>query len=132
MSQWTHVVGCIRIDGLPKIDPQTYTIENIKQILGPICLFGDWNENSTLPIGSEGSLQYEIIEYYSGLPWVVIPIWGDLRDFGPGDTPGIIEWWKNILKQFETKKFIVRDAVFKLEPEGFPETLLTEKQMEED
>jgi len=121
MSQWTHVVGCIRVDGLPKIIEE-HKIENIEKILGPMCLFDKWNDESTLPRGSEGSLQYQIIEYYHGMPWVVIPIWGDLRDF---DNPKIIQsWWNKTISKLDSTATI-RDAVIYLEVEGEKSLILT-------
>lgn len=86
MSTWTHVVGTIRVDGIPG---------------------GEENLDSTLPAGSEGSLRYSINEYGGGLPWVIITIWGDLRDYDINDAEEIKVWWKELLPKFD----IVRDAV---------------------
>ena len=124
MAQWTHIIGCIRIDGLPGV-VESHTVENVKKIFGPMCLFDDWNEKSTLPLGSEGGLQYQVIEYYHGIPWVVIPIWGDLRNFGPEDILIITDWCEQILAKLEKESFIIRDAILQSEPEGFPQTILT-------
>jgi hypothetical protein len=111
MSTWTHVVGCLRIDGLPKIDPK-FSVNHIQRTLGPMCLFDDyWHDESTLPCGSEGSLQYKIIEYYTGLPWIAIAIWGDLRDY-ESEQP-IEDWWNALLKKFD----FVRDGCLRIEVE---------------
>jgi hypothetical protein len=111
MSMWTHVCGIIRVDGLVGIDPSA-TVENIKAKLGPICLFDDWHDDTKLPNGSEGSLQYEVIEYAGGLPWLAIPIWGDLRDFA--DLEFIAKWWEDTLKELG----FIRDAVLYAETEA--------------
>lgn len=122
MSTWTHVVGCIRIDGTPSLGD---SIEEVKKIIGPICLYDNWKEESTLPRGSEGSLQYGIIEYEKGLPWIAIPIWGDLRNFW--DENFIKEWWKNLLTKFDENSYWIRDAVLKIQVEEKPCILLTEE-----
>ena len=111
MSVWTHVVGCMRIDGVPKIGLGPRRME-IETVFGPMCLFDNWNDDSTLPRGNEGGLQYQIIEYDKGLPWIAVPIWGDLRDFD--DVEGIEHWWEETLAKFPT----VRDAVLQVAVEG--------------
>jgi len=82
MSIWTHVVGCIRIDGIPGLPTKgPNSPEGVERILGPMSLYGSWNDCCLLPIGSEGSLQYRVVVYDKGLPWIAVPIWGDLRDY---------------------------------------------------
>jgi hypothetical protein len=117
MSAWTHVVGCFRVDGFP-----TYgdTPSKIKDILGPIDTFETHFEDCKLPTGSEGSLEYHIHEYGTGLPWVVISIWGDLRDYS--DFNQISMWWSNILSHFD----LLRDAVLRVEIEGEDSITLTQ------
>ena len=100
MSHWTTVTGIIRLDGVPEIFEKD-TIENILEIFGPIYK-GDGTDKVNykdikLPKGSEGSLQYQLIEYGEGFPWLVIPIWGDLRDFT--DINIIITWWENLINE---------------------------------
>lgn len=108
MSAWTKVTGVIRVDGLPGIDAKD-TIENLKNWLGPIADLNEFNwENCKMPCGSEGSLQYKIIEYGKGMPWTIIPIWGDLRDYESINE--IISWWKTLLKT----SFDIRDAVLSI------------------
>lgn len=118
MSIWTHVVGCIRIDGLPGL---AMDVKSIEKIIGPMSLYDDLNNNSTLPTGSEGSLQYRIIEYDTGLPWVAVPIWGDLRDFD--NAQEIKEWWENVLSKFQ----IVRDAILLIQVENRTKLILEYK-----
>jgi hypothetical protein len=119
MSVWAHVVGCIRIDGIKQLGADTRKIESA---LGPMCTFDEWNDASTLPKGSEGGLQYRIIEYDTGMPWVAIPIWGDLRDF---DNANEIEtWWLKTLPALGT----VRDAVLQIVVDGVT-TVLTDAML---
>ena len=119
MSQWTHVVGCIRLDGLPQFGVET--VETVRQKLSVPSLWEKWNDNTTLPCGSEGSLDYRIIEYDTGMPWVVIPIWGDLRDYNDG--AAITKWWEETLKKFE----LVRDGCLTFRVEGQEPITLTYK-----
>lgn len=122
MSTWTHVVGCIRIDGIPHGFEDCDKVEDIEKIFGPMCLYDAWNEESTLPRGSEGSLQYRIIEYYTGLPWLAVPIWGDLRDYDSVEE--IKEWFNGILSKLD---FRVRDAVLHVQVECEEPVILTYK-----
>lgn len=102
MSTWTHVVGAFRADGIPPMMPNRK--RDIENILGLICT---WEEErpTTMPCGSEGSLQYKIHEYGTGLPWMVITVWGDLRDYS--DVEAIIKWWNDVLLTIGG----IRDAV---------------------
>jgi len=119
MSLWTHVIGSIRIDGLPKINEEVYNVGVVEAVLGPMSTFDEPNEECTLPMGSEGSLAYRVIEYDTGLPWIVIPIWGDLRDFGKKeDINRIVEWWHKLLDTFVKKQFMIRDVVLRIEDEN--------------
>ena len=122
MSIWTHVVGCIRVDGLPGI---TSKLSDVKEAIGPMSTFENWNDESTIPSGSEGGLQYQIIEYQGGLPWLAIPIWGDLRDF---DSPEeIATWWNELLPKLR----MVRDAVLHIRVEGREPIILAYKEKAE-
>ena len=114
MSTWAHVVGCIRIDGIKELGA---SLEKLEKTLGPMCTWENWNDNSTLPRGSEGGLQYRVIEYNNGMPWVAVPVWGDLRDYETPD--GIVAWWKNILP----KLGIVRDAILQITINGISTTV---------
>lgn len=93
MSQWTHVVGALRIDGLPFGENEV----SMEEYMGVPAV---WNDNTdwdkcTLPCGSEGSLRYQWIpskgEPYSVNKGILI-IWGDLRDYE--DVDAIYEWIK--------------------------------------
>lgn len=119
MSVWTHVVGCIRVDGVPSIHPDQ-DMHTVKKILGPVST---WKHpaDTHLPEGSEGSLQYEIIEYDEGLPWLAIPVWGDLRDFD--DAERIRRWFDLTIDEIN-KTFMVRDACLRIEVEGMEPVVL--------
>ena len=127
MSIWTHVVGCIRVDGVKSMGSHT---DHVERILGPQCTYDKWNDESTLPKGSEGGLQYRVIEYDDGLPWVAVPVWGDLRDYD--DLDEIAAWFKKTLADIQTMGrssfMLIRDAVLYVECEdGRSITLKHEK-----
>ncbi len=124
MSIWTHVVGSIRMDGIPGILPESCK-ERLLKVLGPMDTFNEPNDASTLPRGSEGSLRYEIIEYGTGLPWVIIPIWGDLRSYE--DLPAIEKWFDDLLEKLGG---MVRDAVLFVRCGNGTQAVFTSKKKE--
>jgi hypothetical protein len=120
MSIWTHVTGNIRISGNRKL---------INSLLGEIIVYDketydkdEWArlfEESIIPKGSEGSIQYFIFnningkineipndKYYDN---VNIALWGDLRNFD--ETDEIEQWFNNIIYH---KDIMTRDAVIKI------------------
>ena len=106
MSQWTHVAGCIRVDGLPGFgfDPDL-------SCLGRVVKYDDrdaWETGSDgLPMGSEGSLYYQIIEGEPGsFAAYAVAVWGDLRDYDSVDE--IESWFKKVVID---SKLSIRDAV---------------------
>ncbi len=108
MSVWTHITGNIRIDGIPGLSPVS-TVEALKAVLGNICAWEDdpsvWKA-CNVPKGSEGSLQYEVIEYGGGMRWVTVAVWGDLRDYD--DINEVKKWFERIVCK---EKLIIRQAV---------------------
>ena len=127
MSQWTHAVGCIRVDGSPQAFGSR--IEAVREVLGKVVTFDDLCKQegpedailTTLPMGSEGSMRYHIIEYDKGLCWLSIPVWGDLRNFDDADA--IIKWFKGVCEKLCTPNranglIVVRDAVIRVVTEG--------------
>ena len=107
MSNWTHVAGIIRVDGLARKD--------FDEIIGKECLWGSpsevWedaevNPDKYLPMGSEGSLHKSIWENPNEycLASYTVSIFGDLRDHY--STSDIIEWFKE-----KCKLLWVRNAV---------------------
>lgn len=77
MSFWTHVNGAIRFDyvGDRKLIK--------KKDLGIISTFENWKEETDMPCGSEGSLEYRIIETNPphNMARQTVVFWGDLRGF---------------------------------------------------
>ena len=114
MSQWTHVAGSIRFDalrgfGLPGQNPADW--------IGPTNLWEEDNEDSTIPAGSEGSLNYTVAENpeQSSLAAYSVDIFGDLRDFGREDVGEIEQWLAKI-----TEGKMVRQGVIQVEVESGP------------
>lgn len=110
MSIWTHVNGNIRIDSL-RFDNNE--ISTIKNILGKIIHFDDNDYKTNLPCGSEGSLEYNIVENpnESDISAFSVSIFGDLRDYD--DVDYIEKWFNNILNEF-----LIRNAVLEINVEG--------------
>src|SRR5687768_7593286 len=113
MSVWTHVAGIVRLDGIKVLRP--YTKKKVEEVFGKMVLYDDEEDTdqATVPYGSEGSLQYLVHEYGEGLPWCVVSIWGDLRDY---DRPGeVVGWLDRVLSH---KMMMVRSAVLEIYVEG--------------
>lgn len=115
MSVWTHVVGAIRIDGLPRLFPAIFNKEVIEDVVkGNTCYEGRKLAvyDNPIPSGSEGPLQYRIHEYETGLPWVIVTIWGDLRDFD--DAESVKCWFEGLCLACG----MVRDGILQIEVGG--------------
>ena len=125
MSQWTHVAGIIRIDSLVDLlgGPDT-TERMLRDRLGYTWDYDDLGnrareihiDNSHVPCGSEGSVQYKIVktrpETGSGehsLSWGHIAIYGDLRDFD--DPNEIYNWLGNALVDVNKDGISIRDII---------------------
>lgn len=139
MSQWTHIAGVVRIDGLPVVvglNQEQERAEIIKMI-GNTCDFEDGDDKwdaCNVPCGSEGSIQYSYA--FSGrdegighsITRSAIPIYGDLRDYS--DAEAIIKWFKQVIAKFQPDHpenkglFSIRDAVLSIEVEGRKEKTL--------
>lgn len=106
MSYWTQVNGSIRFDSLP------FTDGGFDTDFGNTCTFDSSDEewsNCTVPLGSEGSLQYKFVPYENddhSITCGSLAIWGDLRGFEEEEHPKIIEWLNDI-----SKNRIVRSGV---------------------
>jgi hypothetical protein len=95
VSQWTHVSGCIRFDGLPQMG----IVADLKKIMGEPSGPYDaepYFDGRNIPGGSEGTIQYAATKAGDGLVWMTVAVWGDLRDFGLKDTPEIDAWFDRI------------------------------------
>lgn len=115
MSTWTHVVGAIRFDGIPKSTVRSFQIHAIDRTMKGEIEVTDRGHivplasQRKIPCGSEGPLQYHIHQYATGLPWVVVPIWGDLRDYDNANE--IKEWFSATCKSYP----LVRDGVLHIQ-----------------
>jgi hypothetical protein len=122
MSIWTHVAALIRIDGLPDIMPEKYNEDNLRKLLGKQVLFDDLYEgraeidDDTLPNGSEGSLHLDIHKYNTGMPWVAVSIYGDLRAYDSVDE--LAKWFEDKISLLESNDFSVRDYAITIECEN--------------
>jgi hypothetical protein len=129
MSQWTHVNGCIRIDGIPSIEDNV-DIESIREKLGITCRYNSpdkrWKE-CNVPCGSEGSIQYKIISAGHGLVLWTVAVWGDLRDFGSKDVKKIRNWFKKIT---EESGLSIRSAILEIRIEYGKTIVLRYKEKE--
>jgi hypothetical protein len=115
MSLWTHVSGAIRFDGVVIRGNNEIMLKGLRKTLGNTCNFDspkeDWDK-CNVPCGSEGSLQYEIYEYHTGLPWAIVPIWGDLRDFGSEEqVRQIKDWFYRVCKDWG----LVRQGILQIQ-----------------
>ncbi len=115
MSNWTHVAGIIRVDGIADLD--------FDEEIGKECLWespkevwddAEKNPDKYLPMGSEGSLQKSIWINPNGncLARYTISIFGDLRDHH--STSEIIEWFKG-----KCEPLWVRNAVITVSNEWY-------------
>jgi hypothetical protein len=93
MSQWTHVSGVIRVDGIPAMG----IVPNLESLLGSPSSDDYERPASNIPSGSEGSIQYRVLTVGKGLVFQTVAIWGDLRDFGESDSSEIDAWFEKIV-----------------------------------
>lgn len=113
MSQWTHVNASIRVDGIPSIQGELITPEE----LGQMCLWKDENtshwDNSIIPCGSEGSLNYQILKTgtENSLACRVVVFTGDLRSYS--DAEEILAYFEKI-----TKGKMIRSGILEIDIEG--------------
>ena len=114
MSNWTHVVGVIRIDDI-RIGNTT---PDFDKIIGKECLYesadevwedADKHPHDYLPMGSEGSLEKAvwINPDRSCMAAYTVSIFGDLRNHD--DPDAIIRWFKDKIKEIY-KHYAIRQA----------------------
>ena len=150
MSQWTHVAGIIRLDNIGVCvirNPERHELEKVvnecivEKLGKPHTYYSPIvDEECILPAGSEGSIEYQITpaSHEGGLSWGSVSFYGDLRDFGIGDYPGLKIWFKETCLKFSPGKppveqiaksiisntFNVRNAVLLVEIEFGKEFVL--------
>lgn len=130
MSQWTHVAGIIRVDGVGNLIGLTHEDEKgrLEELLGHTANYDspreDWDK-CNVPCGSEGSIQYKV--EMTGKPDDVVrghvSICGDLRDYE--NVKEIENWFRGVLEKIHDVKgasaqrypFIIRDAVMSIDVE---------------
>jgi len=111
MSQWTHVAGIVRFDGL-------FNMGMPEPDLGFTCRFDskevDWDK-CNVPCGSEGSLDCKMWKNPDNgdLAARTAYIFGDLRDYDNADE--IIEYFNRIVEGQ-----IIRDACYVINVEYQP------------
>jgi len=126
MSIWTHVAGCIRIDGF--IDQSGSedgeVTEKINSSMGKIINFADKDYTTTIPCGSEGSLKYKWLRNdHSGATNIgQILIWGDLRDYSNVDE--IEKWLTEIVTNLDKNHFYLRDGIVSVDVESDEEKFI--------
>jgi hypothetical protein len=136
MSTWTKVVGAIRFDGIAAANSGTFA--RLSKHLGKTCSYKSSNaewDACTVPCGSEGSIQYQIVECienqndsdssYIGKYDVLIT--GNLRDFGIDEVSEIVDWWDKITTDVPAE-FSIRDAVLKVSPADGDSFQLVDKE----
>lgn len=116
MSKWTHVSGVIRIDDFSFISHRKRnTSKTVEKIIGPMCLFEKWNKHSKLPTGSEGSVEYKVVQNKdeSSLARFTVVFYGDLRNYD--DLEEIKKWFIKLREEIEASdnEMIYRDAILK-------------------
>ncbi len=121
MSQWTHIAGIIRVDSIHHILQHVargQIQKELAQVLGKPVDYDSLNDGeSTLPMGSEGSLQYTVTEVDSdyGPCWGHVALWGDLRDYE--DEKAIHEWLYDILEELKKRNYIIRQCIVHIDVE---------------
>jgi len=117
MSIWTHVNASIRVDSLdePLLD---------EKILGEISTW-DNPKPTILPKGSEGSLQYKVIQTneINHTAFQLVVFWGDLRDFSIINSDFIIDYFNNLLNELQEKGYWIRQGFVEIWPEDYEDCL---------
>jgi hypothetical protein len=107
MSQWTHVNASIRYDGIPALGIPIIT----EKELGEISTWENDVEDTILPCGSEGSLEYKLIKTgtENALACRAVIFYGDLRDYS--DVDEILAYFESITSGKMIRSGILEIAV---------------------
>lgn len=119
MSVWTHIAGVIRVDCIRCISKPDFNKIFVR------CLWDENNKDCNMPMGSEGSLDFRVIENpdKDSLAAYTVVVFGDLRDFGVANIPEIEDWWNKVLEQCG----MIRQAILQIQPEDGEEKILKQK-----
>jgi len=106
MSQWSHINGSIRVDGLGGLIP--------KPLFGDLFKTVDYDDpeekwdECNVPCGSEGSVQINIWQNPnpSCMAQYTINVFGDLRNYS--DVQEVANWFEKIVKK---SGLLIRSAV---------------------
>ena len=126
MSIWTHVAGCIRVDGF--IDQSgsedAGVKEKINSSMGKIINFADEDYTTIVPCGSEGSLKYKWLrnDHTSAINIGQLLIWGDLRDYSNVDE--IEKWLTEIVTNLDKNHLYLRDGIVSVDVESDEEKFI--------
>ena len=123
MSQWTHIAGAIRLDCF---FPGPQTADEIRRAFGKTFAWEDSQDKwdaCTVPYGSEGSVQYDVVqtggedENSVNIAWGLVYIHADLRDFSNANA--IYDWIMGALHKLADNKqgFSVRSCCVKVDVE---------------
>jgi len=133
MSKWTHVAGIIRVDTIVALtggNPR----HDLLDVLGPVSTFHVPRDDTTLPYGSEGSLEYDIIRTGTdnSMSWGYVAIYGDLRDYT--DHLEIIDWLEKTVNDIYAKGIWIRNVSMCIDVESNPTTYMVHwhTDMDED
>jgi hypothetical protein len=101
MSAWTQVIGCIRYNSIRLIFlPRKEAEKILINLLGVGIDFCSLNKTTKIPLGSEGSLKYNIVadEEKNYVGRYSVHIVGSLRDYGEtdADIEKIHKWFEEI------------------------------------
>ncbi|MFW6026642.1 MAG: hypothetical protein ACOCRX_09895 [Candidatus Woesearchaeota archaeon] len=117
MSIWTQVAGIIRVNSFRfdnTVDYKKQLLERLEQndCFGKQFSFEDnWEdydrENNPIPMGSEGSISYQIIEnpHISSLDAFTIVITGSLRDYE--SITSVVNWFKKGCNQLNVRQGVI-------------------------
>ena len=125
MSQWTQVCGIIRVDDTGVLK-QKYNVD-LMSVLG-IDAFNDegnfygvdlpdcvksYPNLRFIPFGSEAAIHFEHWHNPDNTCMAsdVISFFGSLRDFGEDECELLAKWFEDVVKEYDEKCVLVRQAV---------------------
>ena len=98
MSVWSRVVGAVWIQSYVTDERYNKNIKKLREHIGKPVKFNSKNRSTKLPMGSEGSLQYNIQKVSEDE--IILNLYGSLRDFSNVDT--VYDW----LNEYINNKYL--------------------------